>query len=358
MIRVFYDSQIFLAQARGGISRYFVELIREFKNSPELGVIPMISLTSSNNLHASEAFGVRVRPGSGNKAKRGLDFFSQALVDRAKRDFDIRHFTFYSAAYGTFSGPSVSTLYDMIPELMGSNERNPHLQKRMFMEKSTGVASISQTSLRDMVSIYGYQPNISAITHLGVGEEFQLGLEALDSLPAKYLLFVGLRGGYKRGDLAIRALGALEDRDIQLVFVGPEPVSRSEADLIAGLNLTERVKFITPTADELPRVYANARALLFPNLYEGFGFPPIEAMRSGTPVVASENEINREISGKNIHYFPPDDLAALAATIHNLLSKPGQKNDGAKLRESTSKYTWHQCALETAKLYRRVLESA
>lgn len=358
MIRVFYDSQIFLAQTRGGISRYFVELIREFRNSPNLGIRPVISLASSNNYHALEELGLKMRPGSSVKVKRGFDFILQAPVDLAKRDYDIRHFTFYSAAYGNFRGPTVSTLYDMIPELVSPGERNPHLQKRKFMERSTAVASISQTSLRDMTALYGFRPSLTAITHLGVGDEFQIGLEALDSLPKNYVLFVGLRGGYKRGGLAIRALSMLQDQDIQLVFVGPEPVSHSEAELIASLDLTERIKFISPTAEELPRVYANARALVFPNLYEGFGFPPLEAMRSGIPVVASENDINREISGKNVHYFPPDDLAGLAATIQNLLAKSGHKIEGANLREATKNYTWHQCALETAALYRKVLESA
>jgi len=246
----------------------------------------------------------------------------------------------------------------MIPELVSPGERNPHLQKRQFMERSSAVASISKTSLTDMASLYGFQPNLSAITYLGAGDEFQTGLEALNSLPRNYLLFVGLRGGYKRGVLAIQALSILQDKDIQLVFVGPEPLSRREAELISSLNLSERIKFVTPTADELPKVYANARALVFPNLYEGFGFPPIEAMRSGIPVVAAENEINREIYGANVYYFPPDDLAELAAAISHVLANPSQENKGATLRAATDKYTWHQCASETAALYRRVLEKA
>jgi len=356
MIRVFYDSQIFLAQTRGGISRYFVELVRQFRNRPELGIEPVINLTSSNNLHALEDLGISLRNTHKTKAQRSIDFASQAVGDRKFRDYDLRHFTFYSRLYSNFSGRTVTTLYDMIPEKIGYRWRNPHMSKRLFMQKSTGVLSISNTSLEDLHTTYGFTPDLVAVTHLGAGDEFAEGGAVVPiGLPDQYLLFVGRRDGYKRGAMALEALARMNFPEVCLLFVGPDAATSNELQLIARLGLEGRVFFRNASGAELPTIYSRASVLLYPNLYEGFGFPPIEARLSGVPVIGVDNAINREISGSQMLYFDENDVGAMASLANRViregLAAPRQNAD------SVNSYTWEVCAERTADFYHVVMQS-
>lgn len=358
MIRVFYDSQIFLAQRRGGISRYFVELIRHFRENKELGIEPLLGISSSNNVHAQEDIGLPLRPGAHLKVKRGADLLAQSVLDNSRRDYDLRHFTFYSPGYAKFSGVTVSTLYDMIPELFGQSMRNPHMNKKKFMERSTGVLSISRTSLRDMESLYKFQAPFTAVTHLGVSGSFDEHFPPPQDIPSPYMLFVGQRFGYKRGRMALDALANLGSIRMNLVFVGPEPATRSELALIRHLGLERRVFFQEASDDALKRLYANATLLLFPNLYEGFGFPPVEACRSGTPVVAADNAINREISLEGVTYFEPDNLGDFVRAIEEvLITRPDQARRREYI-ESSLRFNWGQCAAETAEFYKMLAVNA
>jgi glycosyltransferase involved in cell wall biosynthesis len=66
---------------------------------------------------------------------------------------------------------------------------------------------------------------------------------------------------------------------------------------------------------EIAALYANATAHVFPSLYEGFGIPPLEAMASGCPVIASDIPVVREVCGGAASYFDPHDASALTALL-------------------------------------------
>ena len=355
MIRVFYDSQIFLAQTTGGISRYFVEIIKEFQSRPELGIEPVLNLSSSNNEFAYESLGIPINKHANSKIFRASTFYDQSRRDRKFRGYDLRHFTFYSKAYGVFTGPTVSTLYDMIPETFPKRGRNPHLAKRTFLEKSSGVLSISQTSLSELERIWRFQPSLAEVTYLGVDESFRPGMQTELDLPEKFFLLVGQRGGYKRGELALEALAHSGLSEHSLVFVGPNPAKRSEKRKIEELGLSGRVKFLNVRTAELPGIYGRSAALIFPSLQEGFGFPPVEAVRSGARVIAVDNEINHEISGDSLLYFSPDDVAGLTSLMVDVATVDVEKS---MLFEELDTYTWSMCAEKTADFYRKVLSSS
>jgi len=352
MIRVFYDSQIFLAQRRGGISRYFVELICQFHENPDLGITPVLNFESTPNLHLASALQMPLQGDSSNRYIRALKFYDQAKGDLRFQNYDIRHFTFYSGAYANFQGSTVSTLYDMIPETIEKNGRNPHLKKKKYMERSTGVLSISHTSLEEMAEIYGFKPKLWEVSHLGVSESFNPTAKRLKSLPERYFLFVGQRGGYKRAELAMRAFASLNADDVKLLFVGGELPSRAEIRLAKWLGIDQRVSYIHVTDDELPSYYVHAIALIYPNLHEGFGFPSVEAQKCGTPVVATDNKINREISGDAIVYFEADNSSDLGKRLSKLLENGRSRKSEPMIYGD---YSWLTCAKVTADFYKTVL---
>lgn len=356
MIRVFYDSQIFLAQERGGISRYFVELIREFKLHPEYGIEPVLNIQKSHNLHLWELLQIPLKSPSSSKFSRAMDLLGQSISDARFSNYDIRHFTFYMPMFFHFKDPSVSTLYDMIPELYMKNGRNPHMSKRAYMKNSTGVVSISENSLVDLEKIYGDRPRMAKTVYLGADKAFQGDSEVPPWLPKKYFLYVGQRDGYKRGRLAIELLHELDNDELSLVFVGPTPMSSSEEKLVNELGLSGRVHFYNAPASHLPGIYKRALFLAYPNLYEGFGFPPIEAQMAGTQVIAVDNSINREISGDGIHYFEADNLQNFKEVSMQVLNRINSDTSTLRGTYIASKYSWAQCAMETADFYRQILK--
>ena len=76
---------------------------------------------------------------------------------------------------------------------------------------------------------------------------------------------------------------------------------------------------------ELQNLYRRSRAVLAPSLTEGFGIPVLEAMASGTPVIASDATSLPEVGGQAAAYFNPRDLTAMAATLKHVLDNPDKQ---------------------------------
>jgi glycosyltransferase involved in cell wall biosynthesis len=118
------------------------------------------------------------------------------------------------------------------------------------------------------------------------------------------------------------------------------------------------VGFVAAGDDEtLAALYRGATALVFPSLYEGFGIPALEAMASGTPVIASETTGLGEMVGNAALRVDPLDTEAIAAAMDRLA-------DGASLRdelrrrglERSGRYTWDRTAARIAEVIDAALE--
>lgn len=109
----------------------------------------------------------------------------------------------------------------------------------------------------------------------------------------------------------------------------------------------ERVQFLGRLDDaSLAGVVAQARALVFPSLYEGFGIPPLEAMVRGCPVIASDIPAVREACGDAALYFDPTDPAGLAAAMRALVAE-GPEADARRRqhgRDRATAFTWEDSA--------------
>lgn len=109
------------------------------------------------------------------------------------------------------------------------------------------------------------------------------------------------------------------------------------------------------TRNALTSAYRRAEVFVMPSLYEGFGFPILEAMAQGVPVIAAESSSLPEVGGDAAVYFQPKDAEALAASIRQVTSDEVLRSEmvsrGAKRVEH---FSWEKAAAETAEVFHRV----
>ena len=200
------------------------------------------------------------------------------------------------------------------------------------------VLAISQRTKTDLERLYGLPAAKIVVTPLGVDPAFAPG-----GTPDSYLLFVGAiqeRKNPRAAALAARELGR------PLVVVGPE----KDAGLAEELrSLGADVRGYVPK-DELAGLYRRAACLVFPSRYEGFGLPLVEAMASGTPVVAAPDAALRETADGAVVYAAPDQLVD---GIRQALAERDRLV--AAGLERARRFTWAETARLTAQTYREVL---
>ena len=129
---------------------------------------------------------------------------------------------------------------------------------------------------------------------------------------------------------------------------------------VAALGLGDSVMFLGPVAGaDLPALYAGAELFVFPSLYEGFGFPVLEAMACGTPVICSNVSSLPEVAGSAALQVDPRDTDALAAAMDRVLGDAALRQE--MRREGLAqagRFSWTRTAQQTLAAYRRVLNEA
>ena len=359
-MRVAFDEQIFAIQRHGGISRVFAELAREFETNPNHGVdlqpvkAPIVNEYILRDNTTAER--LVVRPG-----KHWAGTIARSMARRRHTGpADIVHSTFYLPRMlkDYPQAKRVVTVHDMIPEIFPQSRRRLDFltSKHEYVRKADHVVCISESTKRDLLRIY---PDVTApvtVIHHGVGPEFTPDAPPLPSFPDNYLIHVGMRQDYKDGTALFRAFGHIASgyRDLQLILVGGGPITSQERQLLIELGIETRVAQTTLREPDLPSAYAHARMCVFPSRYEGFGFPALEAMASGTPVILCDSSSLPEIGGETAWYFEPGDDAALAKQIAAVLDDPtAARTKVQQARDRAKTFTWANSAAKLADVYRQ-----
>jgi glycosyltransferase involved in cell wall biosynthesis len=353
--KVLFDPQTFQLQNYGGISRYFVELQKAL--SMRADVTSKISLPFSNNEHLLSS-GLSF----GRPSFRGVRHVNRIAFEIGLLWCDIIHSTYYLPEFLRSAGGKrrVVTVYDMIPELFPDQfHSNPHLAKEFYCRKADLIVCISEQTRRDMLSIYGIDPDKSVTIHLGV--EFRHARSNSHPRPdfgSPYVLFVGNRTGYKNFKVLLNAIRIVVEREkpFSLVVVGGGGWSDDEHQQLDRSGLRSRTFLVSASDVELRELYRNAACFVFPSLYEGFGLPILEAFSEGCPVVLSDTPVFREIAKDGAILFAGDDAEACADAITRACSR-GIERDRRIARgvELAREYSWNQTASEHIKIYNHLL---
>ncbi len=153
------------------------------------------------------------------------------------------------------------------------------------------------------------------------------------------------------------AAGDADEAD--LVLAGPRGWDFDSVfeELDAHAAVKDRVRLIGFVAEEdLAVLYSNALAFVFPSLYEGFGLPPLEAMRCGTPVIVTNRSSLPEVVGKAGVLIDPEDGAALSEAMRKMYADSEYRERlSRRSLEQAAQFSWERNAAETAAAYRRSL---
>jgi glycosyltransferase involved in cell wall biosynthesis len=263
----------------------------------------------------------------------------------------------------------VVTVHDLtitrFPELCDhATLRFPALIRRAVAE-GAWVHTPSEFVAAEVVDTFEVPAERVRAVHLGVPPQLELGGDVgamplpfdLPGATTRYVLAVGTVEPRKDYPSLVRAFTALADDhpDLALVLVGPD--GWGAAALQAAIDASPaRGRIVRPgylTAEGVVLTLRRAAVVAYPSVYEGFGFPPLQAMAAGVPVVATAVGAIPEISGDGARLVPGGDVDALAGALDALLAGGAEvEAQIARGRRRAAGFRWEDCAAGLVRLYR------
>lgn len=361
----------------GGVKTYAYQLIRHLlKVAPAQDVTVIIDqATARGTFPAARELLVPLRH------ETLLPLWLRWQIPRALRQLktDILHFTKADVAgeparlrhYKT-----VVTIFDIIPVLFPAGQT---LLRRLYWPRaleraaltSHHIVTISEASKRDIIARYGVPDDKVTVTPLAVETNHFRPVSKDARWQKPYLLFVGTLEPRKNVPLLVRVFARVaKNMPHQLVIAG-----KSDSDYgnilreVEVQKLTGRVTvadFID--YEDLPALYSGADLFVWPSVYEGWGFPPQEAMACGTPVVVSDGGALPEVVGNagEVVPFNTDSLPArtrdidfeeqLASKILSILNDQGKREEMRQVGlERVKQFSWDKVVEKTTVVYKQLV---
>jgi len=326
---------------------------------------------------------------------------------------DLYHSAYIAMPYA-LGVPTVLTVYDLIPLVYPDQSSRrarhlAHLTNSLALRAADVVLAISEATRRDYLTHFRVPAERIVTAPLAADPAFRprpdaaiAALRARLALPERYVLYLGSNKPHKNLVGLVKAwrmangewqiangnwqianskstnqqisksasqqvsksanhVSRIARHAPRLVIAGAWDERYSEAkQRVAGLGLNDSVTFLGPVAGaDLPALYTGAELFVFPSLYEGFGFPVLEAMACGTPVICSNVSSLPEVAGSAALQVDPRDSTALAAAISRVLDDPSlreqMRSDGLA---QAGRFSWTRTAQQTLDAYRHVLNEA
>ena len=333
---------------------------------------------------------------------RGLDV---RMVDFTKEDlgkFDIAHYQYFHPYFVSVPFRKKTrvllTVHDLTPLVYpksyaaGIKGKVRYVINRFLVKKADGIITISETSKKDICRFLGVSPDLVQVVHLAPRDVFKpvKDKKLLEKVRQKYLLpetFVLYVGdvNYNKNiptlikacrkanvhlvicgkqamdieDLGVDIRAVKGPRDwIRYLFGIPHPELAHFSDLLKEFDENPKILRLGFVPDEdLVAIYNLASVYCQPSFYEGFGLPVLEAMASGTAVVAARNNAHVEIASDAALYADPKDYEEMGRKLKKVISDGELR---VKLQEKglarAGEFSWGRTASQTAKVYKLLLK--
>jgi glycosyltransferase involved in cell wall biosynthesis len=241
-----------------------------------------------------------------------------------------------------------------------------------FLKSAAFVLADSQATADDLIKHAGLSSHQIRVVPLGVDPQFRVPPDGQSRRVARSrwkvegqtaLLHVGNNWFYKNLEGLIRALAILQAEgtgNSSVLLKAGKKLTSGQRNLAASLGVSDRIREVgLLDSEELQSIYWASDVLVFPSLWEGFGWPPLEAMASGTPVVCSDRGSLREVAGDAaviVNPEKPEDIAECVAKI--VQSEDLRQALIMKGLERVKLFTWDRAADQTFQVYQEVINSS
>jgi glycosyltransferase involved in cell wall biosynthesis len=305
--------------------------------------------------------------------------FEQSIMPRAAQAYeaDVLHVPYWAPPLRS-SMPIVVTIHDIIPLILpqyrgGALVRAYTQLVSAAARGATLILTDSDASRDDIVEHLRILADRVRTIYLAADPEFTDRLDPIDTtalrknydLPEEYVLYLGGCDARKNVETLLQVYTWAQDvlgESYPLVFAGSLPDRHDEffhdpRVIAKQIEVENVVHFIGRVAEEdKVALYQQARAFLYPTLYEGFGLPALEALACGIPVVGSNASSVPEIVGDAGILVDPKDARAMAgALIAVCTDDPLHDEFSERALKQAAKFSWEKCAHETVEAYESVL---
>jgi glycosyltransferase involved in cell wall biosynthesis len=238
------------------------------------------------------------------------------------------------------------------------------------LKSARRIICVSEHCRQTTLELFRLREERLRVVHHGVGARFlpvdkdraRATVKQRFGVDAPYILYVGkleARKNIRRLLQAFHRFRLQTGSAATLLLAGRrfwdlEDIDRTIAEL--GLARNVRELGYVPE-DHLPELYAGAELFVFPSLWEGFGFPVLEAMKCGTAVVASRVSCLPEIAGGAAELVDPTDVDQIAQAMARVLANPATRSEMIqKGMAQAARFSWEETARRTLEVYRQAAE--
>jgi glycosyltransferase involved in cell wall biosynthesis len=337
-------------------------------------------------LKMDETIAEKERQGSLRIQRPRSDFrkllFEQSIMPRAARAYeaDLLHVPYWAPPLRS-SVPIVVTIHDIIPLILPQYHGGPLVRAytQLVSAAARGATLIltdSDASRNDIIQHLRIQADHVRTIYLAADPEFSDHVDPIDTavlrknydLPEEYVLYLGGFDARKNIETLLQVYTWAQDvlgENYPLVVAGSLP-DRHDAFfhdprvIAKQIEVEAAIRCIGRVADEdKVALYQQARAFLYPTLYEGFGLPALEALACGVPVIGSNASSVPEIVGDAGILVDPQDARAMAGALIAVCTEDPLHDDlSERALRQAEKFSWEKCARETAEAYESVLRNA
>ena len=355
MIKVLFESSIFLHQNVGGISKYITELNKNLlKNNISSKIFSPIVI----NYYLED-----------KKKNKNINFLKISQIPKFCRKIfffinniftffyikiykpNILHFSYYNKSLLKYLNiPYVITVYDLIYEKMNFSQNE--FEKKELLKNAKHIICISKQTKKDLIKFYKLDKNKISVVYLGTYNQKLKNIKK-----NKYILYVGSRKRYKNFENFILAFSKSRYliQNYKIICFGGGNFQKDEIENFKNLGLEYNLNYIKGDDLKLSNLYRRASLYVSLSIYEGFGLTLLEAIQSKCPVLCSNIPVFREIYKNSCEFVNPNNIAEITKRLKSILKSPQkQKKLITNSKKIIEKYTWENCAIETAKIYRRV----
>jgi glycosyltransferase involved in cell wall biosynthesis len=363
-MKILYDSQMFLKQKYGGITKYFCELMQNLSDKHSYN----LALLFADNQHLKDFKALKKlnislpKEEFRGKGRIKTSFYNinrlYSSYQISLNNFDLLHPTYYDTYFlKNVKKPFIVTVHDLIEFKFKEQYRSDSLIPNMkeIITKANRLIAISENTRNDLIEILNIKPEKIDVIYHGFTQH---KISPLPSNPyGRYILFVGYRGGYKNFISLAEAFRNLtaKDKDLKLICAG-QPFTKKELEDLKSLQILDKTIAVGANEKLLNELYSNALAFVYPTKYEGFGMSILEAFANNCPVCLSNTSSLPEVAGDAGAYFDPYSTDSIQEVIEKVIyDKEFSNKMIEKGKKRLHNFSWKKCADETAESYKKTI---